>query len=178
MEKKNWVKPVIDAVEFAANEYVSACRNEGSNHQLFKFVCNLPFKAYIFYDMDNNKEFGLNGTNWFWGKKVNGIWQVVDGPTGSDSDDRTYFMPCEDAINTTKFDTFHAGFAVDREQVDWEAKTYIDASGTSVTVGDSQAYFLDADYKATDVLIWNGNSGTETHATDNIEIETWEAAFS
>ena len=35
--KKEWMEPVIEVQEFAANEYVAACGDSG---KVYKFVCD------------------------------------------------------------------------------------------------------------------------------------------
>ncbi|MBE5799100.1 MAG: hypothetical protein E7321_04030 [Clostridiales bacterium] len=56
MEKKIWSMPEVQVAQFAANEYISACRND-QGERLYKFFCNvLPgTSGELFYD-NNGKE--------------------------------------------------------------------------------------------------------------------------
>lgn len=48
MEKLTWVKPEMEEVRFAANEYIAACGESGSS---YKFVCDAAAGIlYWFYD--------------------------------------------------------------------------------------------------------------------------------
>lgn len=69
MEKRTWIKPEMNAVTFAANDYVAACGDSGV---VYKFIC------------DAAKNFGLNlgGSVYVENNKQEG-WQQ----SGSNKDD-------------------------------------------------------------------------------------------
>ena len=41
--KKEWMEPVVEVQEFAANEYVAACGDSG---KVYKFVCDAGPVSY------------------------------------------------------------------------------------------------------------------------------------
>lgn len=70
MEKRVWVKPEMNEVAFAADEYIAACGDSGT---VYKFTCDAGggVGGYVWAE-DNNTD-GLQSGN-SWGSPSDGGW--------------------------------------------------------------------------------------------------------
>ena len=60
MEKKAYVKPVMESETFVPNTYIAAC---GDEHKVYKFVCNAGWHGTLLgYDVYTNGSDGKPGT--------------------------------------------------------------------------------------------------------------------
>ena len=70
--KKEWMEPVIEVQEFAANEYVAACGDSG---KVYKFVCDAGqyghnYNVY-YYDGSGQKKYIAKEGSWGgWGSQA------------------------------------------------------------------------------------------------------------
>ena len=168
MEKMIWEKPQMNEVAFAANEYVAAC---GDNGTIYNFLCNAgvkygTFSVWAGYDDDWNDVYetvGWVGQIWeetnelagfqYERSQVNGKWYSADTKLGG-------FHGCNEKHTTESGADFYDGYYVKSEEgYDEWGYTY--------------------DYNTVDnVKIWKGLNGTGLHATDNLDINSWETAKS
>ena len=63
--KKEWMEPVVEVQEFAANEYVAACGDSG---KVYKFVCDAGqyghnYNVY-YYDGSGQKKYIAKEGSW------------------------------------------------------------------------------------------------------------------
>ena len=71
--KKEWMEPVVEVQEFAANEYVAACGDSG---KVYKFVCDAGqyghnYNVY-YYDGSGQKKYVAKEGSWGgWALKLN-----------------------------------------------------------------------------------------------------------
>ena len=140
---------------FAANEYVAAC---GDQNKVYKFICDaLAGKLYYWKKAD---------TKWVWDGFLQGHyetidtdWTVNDGvvngtPNGSvgDADYIGNYSPCGAEHEASVYDDFFDGF------VDYNKNgNYDEGEG---------------------VIVWRGPNGNNGHATQNLDMNTWETTKS
>lgn len=152
MEKLTWVKPEMEEVRFAANEYIASC---GESSSSYKFECTAPRGIlYRFCEWVGGQlqSIFLEGTET---DKPNNLGSYVSDFLASS------YHPCgENAEGHTpsKDDGFFWGF------VDHNA---------------NQKYDENTD---TAVIIWDSKDGwwgtSNYHATQNVNITSWETARS
>ena len=72
--KKEWMEPVVEVQEFAANEYVAACGDSG---KVYKFVCDAGqyghnYNVY-YYDGSGQKKYIAKEGSWGGWAQINGF---------------------------------------------------------------------------------------------------------
>lgn len=96
MEKRTWIKPEMNAVTFAANEYVSAC---GDQNRVYMFECDAPRGSLYYY--------ASLLVEW-----INGAWNK---PTATDLSGQNgrylgSYHPCDADHEASTTDDFYWGF--------------------------------------------------------------------
>lgn len=166
MEKKFWTPPRINFVEFAANEYVSSCRDD-KGYTFYKFICDAtlwdaPTNSWIY--MDNGS--GISGRI-YRDSNSNGVWDesdTFDGPfkgcgasTSGEGD--------ESHILSSQY--FYSGFYIPTYYVSGRDEQG-NVTSLQETTGDLNNIIS--------VTVWNGDGNL--HASHNIDYTTMEAARS
>lgn len=184
MEKKKWTSPRVDFVEFTAEEYISACRND-QNQRLYNFFCDTTYGGTpghlgaIFYDNNGNGIFDFIG-------------RTDDAGNSTHPDTNSYT-----AWDTTSWDNYNDAFAeawrtdngADQFVHDFNScnsttqttSTAIFKSGFYVPYVNGSLLFQESDGTSTvqKVTIWHGNDGNNLHVTNQLQIEILNsAAFS
>lgn len=94
MEKRTWVKPEMNAVTFAANEYVSAC---GDQNRTYTFECDAK-GGWLYYYRNLIVEW------------VDGAWNKLTNWSGQDKDLLGSYSPCPADHEASTTDDFYWGF--------------------------------------------------------------------
>lgn len=118
--KKEWMEPVVEVQEFAANEYVAAC---GDSEKVYKFVCDAGqyghnYNVY-YYDGSGQKKYIAKEGSW-------GGW-------GSQAQFSEYH-PCNKTHEAESDSGFISGFIDDQSTRDDEATLVViwTENGTNV----------------------------------------------
>ncbi len=183
MEKKMWTTPRVDFIKFAANEYISSCRND-QGQRLYNFFCDTTFGddtdwiGAIFYDNNNNgvldfvgRDLDENGSAIFTPDSSYAAW---DGASFDNYGDAfayaanynngadqfvMNFNSCNATVQTTSTSIFQTGFYVPYDN--------------NYTSGN----LLTGNYQQ--VTIWHGENGNQLHVTTQLQEEILNtAAFS
>ena len=160
MEKKIWSKPEMNEFAFAANEYVAACGDSGTN---YLFTCDAGGGKYGRVWMETNSPTGdWNGLQT---DEVPGYWdsQELD-QLRTDS-----YHACKKTHTASSEDEFSKGYYISND--DWNSGW---SSSGLIPVFNLAAVIE----KAIKVYIWGGPEKTNTHCTTNLDIDNWETAKS
>ncbi len=153
MEKKMWIAPQMEGMEFMAGEYCeSAC---GEENEVYKFVC----------DAGPEPDIG------FWGKEATGnVWIEDNGVAGLQTSGQGNWWD-DDYIAA---DTDLGGYY--KCGVEHEAKTS-DAFLNGYYQEYSSGYGPNTN-PIQNVIVWRGPNNDNTHCTTNLDMESWTTAKS
>ena len=150
MEKRIWTRPEKTEVAFAANDYVAACGDRGTEY-LFKCDAGGGKLGYVWVE-DNEKD-GLQSGS--------GYWEGTPGGGGSPNDEYDDFLnsyyACGKEHVANAEDDFLNGYYLEKDK--WN---------------DGNFNLLDA----IKVIIWRGTSGNNVHCTTELDKNNWEIAKS
>lgn len=158
MEKKIWSKPEMNEVAFAADEYVAAC---GENGVSYKFNCNAGIEKYGSINV-LGQLIGWVGQIWQETNELLGFQHedtTIDGKTYSADTNLGGYHACDEKHETNAGDEFYDGYYV--------------ASNEGYSIIGRYTYDYD---KVHEVKIWTGDG--DLHATDELDMSTWETAKS
>lgn len=157
MEKRIWSKPEMNEFAFAANEYVAACGDSGTD---YLFTCDAGGGKYGYVWMETNSP--TDDWNGLQTDDSLGIW---DPQQSLDQLRSMTYHACGETHTASTTDEFMKGYYISRD--DWN-------SGWSLNGFDLAAVIK----KAIQVYIWGGREKTNTHCTTNLNMDTWETAKS
>lgn len=151
MEKKIWSKPEMNEFAFAANEYVAACGDSGKK---YLFECNAP-RGTLNYYTDARVQENQGAPDDF--SKYNRKWNYLPGVS---------YHPCTEKHTADASDDFFWGYIDYNQNGKHDTEEYTDDSGNvwseTVVVWVQKLFDL------------FGKPISNYHATNNLNINTWE----
>ena len=157
MEKKMWVAPQMEGMEFLAGEYCeSVC---GENNVLYNFTCDAGGgkSGYVWLETNNWIPEGATGNTL---QKENGDWiQTDNGWQREYQADKELggYHACGITHTASATDDFLYGY--------YQEYSYGQGPGSS-------------EKEIIPVIVWRGPDGDNIHCTTNLDINSWTTAKS